>query len=292
MTLEGSKFDETRGLNSLLNHGGGEAVAKNIEGVASQLEIERIEVNPFQPRKSFDAKEISDLAASIKRDGVIQPLIVKPPGASGGRYVLIAGERRLRAAKEAGLSKVPVIFRREEMGANDMLRIALIENIQRSDLNVIEEAMAYESLMREHGLTQDQCANEVGKDRATVANSTRLLSLPTEVKSDLINKRLSMGHGRALLSLEAKPDILKARQIVLQKKLNVRQTEKLVKDFKKTDQQPTNQPNPDLEYLAENLRSFFRTKVRLLGNAQKGRIEISYFSPSELERLIQLMNDR
>lgn len=249
-----------------------------------------IEVNPHQPRRIFKEEELRALAASIKVDGVIQPITVTA-SSSPGRYMLIAGERRLRASRMAGLEKIPAIVR-GVMTDQEQLRVALIENIQRQDLNVVEEAEAYHSLIEDFGLTQEQCAEKVGKERSTVANILRILLLPKEVRDDLVENRLTMGHGRALLSLEDRKMILRARDIIIKKGLNVRQAEQLVKSYKSNQNTLAGGPtsdSADLEYLAEALRSALKTKVKISGTGGKGRIEIAYFSASELERLLSLL---
>lgn len=256
---------------------------------------ELIDPNPDQPRKVFQQNELVELSQSIRQDGVLQPLVVVQSGHSPGRYTLIAGERRLRASKLAGLTKVPVIVK--EMSREDRLRIALIENIQRSNLNVIEEAKAYEALIKEHGLTQEQCAEKVGKDRATVANALRLLGLPELVRQDLMAGRLSMGHARALVSLDREATVLQARDLVLRKELSVRKTEQLCRSLKKKGGQQDREvddlhQDPDMEYIAENLRTYLRTKVKISGASQRGKIEISYFSVAELERVLGLINKK
>jgi ParB family chromosome partitioning protein len=258
-----------------------------------ELAQEQIDVNPHQPRMHFKDSEIVALAASIKVDGIIQPLTVMK-GPVPGKYVLIAGERRLRASKLAGLDKVPVIVR-EPMTDQEQLRVALIENIQRQDLNIVEEAEAYQSLIEDFGLTQEQCAEKVGKERSTVANTLRILQLPKEVREDLVEGRLSMGHGRALLSIEDRKLILRARDIIIKKGLNVRQTEQLVKNYKNQSQSPggkTSKDQADLGYLADSLRSTLMTKVNISGTAARGRIEISFFSSAELERLLAILGHK
>ena len=227
------------------------------------IEPSKIIANPNQPRKHFEASELKSLALSIKQDGILQPLVVS---IDGDNYSLIAGERRLRAAKIAGLKTVPVIIK--EGTPEELLRLALIENIQRSDLSIIEEARAYESLIKEFGLTQEACARKVGKDRSTVANALRILMLPLEVQGDLANKKLSMGHGRALLSLDNKTKILEVRDIIEKKALSVRQTEQLCKQYKESNKSRSkeNKVNNDLQYIADNLRSHLRTKVKLAGS--------------------------
>lgn len=254
------------------------------------LPIEHIEPNPHQPRRFFDEKKLLELAQSLKLDGILQPLIVTPLEEDPSRYMIVAGERRYRAAKLAGIKDIPVIVKSGVQ--SDVLRLALIENIQRADLNIIEEAQAYEALVRDYGLTQEQCADRVGKDRSTVANALRVLALPKEIQDDLVEERLTMGHGRAILALEDKKTMLRVRDLVIKKGLNVRQTEQLVKNYKSgavanVNKLPKNKA--DLDYLAESLRSHLKTKVRLSGNGHKGKIEISYFSAAELERLIAII---
>ncbi|MEZ4742870.1 MAG: ParB/RepB/Spo0J family partition protein [Bdellovibrionota bacterium] len=268
----------------------GMGVDKRIFSIDPQL----IDPNPQQPRRFFHDKDLQELCDSIKVDGVLQPLIVSKEDTES-RYTLIAGERRLRASKMAGLKKVPVIIKNG--ASDDLLRLALIENIQRADLNVIEEAYAYQSLIADYGLTQEQCAQRLGKERSSIANAIRLLLLPKEVQDDVIESRLTMGHGRALLSLEDKKQILRVRDIILKKNLSVRQTEKLCKTVKSDGDtalqgSESNVPNPDLEYIADKLRSRFRTKVKLSGTGSRGKIEISYFSVAELERILGIISKK
>jgi ParB family chromosome partitioning protein len=269
--------------------------AETVEGEKQKFSVveistEAIEVNPHQPRRIFKDQELQSLAASIRVDGVIQPVTVTA-GSGPGRYTLIAGERRLRASRLAGLDKIPAIIR-EPMTDQEQLRVALIENIQRQDLNVLEEAEAYHSLIEDFGLTQEQCAEKVGKDRSTVANILRILQLPKEVRDDLVENRLTMGHGRALLALEDRKLILRARDIIIKKGLNVRQAEQLVKSYKSPASPSSGRLGKDvadLEYLAEALRATLKTKVKISGTGGKGKIEVSYFSASELERLLGML---
>lgn len=261
-----------------------------LEAEVVRLEINRIDPNPHQPRKIFDESALKDLASSLKVDGLLQPIVVTK-GDVDGRYTIVAGERRFRASKYAGFTTIPAIVK--EGASEEMLRLALIENIQRADLNVIEEAEAYASLIKDFGLTQEQCADRVGKDRTTVTNALRLLSLPREIQDDILDGRLSMGHGRCLLSLEEKKYMLRARDIVIKKGLSVRQTEQLCKSFKSEKTQQAAEEHitedADLNYVTEGLRAFLHTKVKVAGNAQRGRIEISYFSAAELERILKLI---
>lgn len=293
-----------KGLQSLLGgvdtewmnkKGAGDVSPGEGEANLRHVSPDLIDPNPDQPRTVFQQSELLELSQSIRQDGILQPLVVVKSGHSPGRYTLIAGERRLRASKLAGLQKVPVLVR--EMNREDRLRIALIENIQRSNLNIIEEAKAYELLIKEHGLTQEQCAEKVGKDRATVANALRLLGLPELVRQDLMTGRLSMGHARALASLDREAVVLQARDLVLRKELSVRKTEQLCRSLKKKDGHQERgveelHQDPDMEYIAENLRTYLRTKVKISGASQRGKIEISYFSVAELERVLSLINKK
>ncbi len=290
-----------KGLNSLLGlseteSGGAMASRTNSspsdrssgQGVIVELDINKISPNPKQPRKVFDEEDLQSLAKSLKQDGLVQPVLVTK--AASGDYNLIAGERRWRASKMAGLTKIPALVK--DANPDEMLRIAIVENVQRSNLNVIEEAEAYQSLIQEFGLTQEQCADQVGKDRVTVANLLRILQLPEDVQADLVAGRLSMGHGRALLSLQDPELIQQVRDLVLKNSLSVRQTETLVKRVKKhgwPEQQSSEVKNHDLDYIADSLRSHLRTKVMLKGSGSRGRIEISYFSAGELERIMRLI---
>ena len=288
-----------KGLNSLLGLGPeatddlGESSATagaTKANMVLKVKVDEIEPNPHQPRKFMEKDALASLAKSVIEDGILQPLIVAR-AERPGRYTLVAGERRWRAAQIAGLEEVPVIVK--DIASDDMLRIALIENVQRADLNIIEEAEAYAALINDYGLTQDQCAKRIGKDRSTITNILRLLTLPQEIQGDMSAERLTMGHGRALLSLEDKKHILRVRDIVVKKGLNVRQTEQLCKRLKSggpEKAQGSLQGTADLDYLAESLRSHLRTKVKLMGSGTRGKIEISYFSVAELERIIGIIS--
>jgi len=263
----------------------------NIEAEVVRLKIAYVDANPNQPRKIFDNEKLQELSNSIRQDGLLQPIIVGK-SEKEGRYIIIAGERRWRASKIAGLEVIPAIVR--ENVDDDLLRLALIENIQRSDLNVIEEAEAYASLIRDYGLTQEMCASRVGKERSTVANALRLLQLPRLLQDDIMESRMSMGHGKAILSLEDEKLMRRARDMVLKKALSVRQTEQLCKSFKdgkeaSKSESTENEDTADLNYVAESLRGYLHTKVKVSGNAERGKIEISYFSPAEMERIMKQM---
>ena len=245
--------------------------------------LDKLEPGPYQPRLNFDDQQLQEMATSIKRDGVLQPIILTRKDEC---YSIVAGERRVRAARIAGLKSVPAIIK--DLSAADMLRVALIENVQRSDLNAIEEASAYQVLINDFGLTQEQCANQIGKDRSSISNALRLLALPLEIKTDLQQRRLSMGHCRALLSLPSSALMLEARQLIFKKNLSVRQTELLCRSMSSNNKKNTSNV-AELDHLAEGLRTHLQTRVRVSGSGSKGRIEISYFSAAELDRILNLM---
>lgn len=250
--------------------------------------IEELRPHDQQPRKSFDDAKMNELVASVREKGIIQPLVVRR---LEDHYQIIAGERRWRAAQKASLHEVPVVI--QDVSEDMAYEMAIIENIQREDLNAIEEAEAYRQLIVRFELTQEEAAKRVGKDRSSVANSMRLLRLPTIVQSDVVNGALSMGHARALLSLEDAQDILEAREQLLLKKLSVRETESLVRKIKNFTHQPKKsdkpQPDPELQYLAEELQRSLGTHVSIHSKKKGGKIEISYFSAEDLDRLLELL---
>lgn len=254
-----------------------------------------IDADSTQPRKSFDSAELASLAETIKNYGVLQPLLVEK---KGERYVIVAGERRYRAAKLAGLTSVPV--RVDTYTPQKRMEISLIENIQRSDLNPIEEAKAYQSLVENFGLRQEDVAQRVAKNRATITNSMRLLKLDERVQSMLIEGTLSGGHARALLALADKEQQAEVAGRITEKGLSVRETEKLVKKLLEDAEKPENSEEPDKEPedrftifyrdLEEQLKSIMGTKVQIRRKDQnKGKIEIDYYSPEELERITELL---
>ncbi len=262
-----------------------QAPASGAETGLREIPIADIEPNPDQPRQVFDQEALKELADSIAVQGVLQPLLVSAK--EDGGYHLIAGERRWQAARLAGLKSVPCLIK--EVAPAERLALALIENIQRKDLNPLEEASAYARLTDDYGLTHEQVARAVGRDRATVSNFIRLLKLPQAVQGDLVEGRLTMGHARALLSLvEHQPTLLAARAKVLHKRLNVRQTEKLVERMKKPAS--ARKPPPaqvQLKAEAEALRRRLGTKVSITKRGGKGRIVIEFFSDEELNRLLE-----
>jgi len=265
-----------RGLEALL------PVGREEPGIL-EVPLAKIRPSPFQPRKRFDDAKLDELAASIRTRGVLSPVIVRqtPDG-----YELVAGERRVRAAERAGLDRVPAVVR--EMSNAEMLEVALIENLQREDLNPVEEAEVYRRLVEEFNLTQEEIASRVGKDRASVANTLRLLKLPPRIREDLIGGRLSAGHGRALLALEGRDLLLKAREAILRRSLSVRATELLVKRLKAAPaDRARRRQGGALAAAEEQLRRALATKVRIVRQGRRGRIEVEFYSEEDLERLIE-----
>jgi len=267
--------------------------AGNAGGVR-HLGIDTIERSPFQPRAEFDPEQLHELADSIKQRGVIQPLLVRPLSGAGDtrRYELIAGERRWRAAREAGLTTIPVIVR--EASDEEALEIALIENLQREDLNAIEEARAYDQLATQFKLTQEQIAEKVGRSRAAVANSTRLLGLPTEVQSWVADDRLSVGHAKAILGLPSPTEQRLVAERVLKRSLTVRETEQLVEQLKgegKVRSRVLTATVKSAHVLAieERLQQKFGTHVNVHHGKKKGRIEIEYYGNDDLARLLDIL---
>ena len=256
------------------------------------VKISLIEPNRDQPRKDFNEEELQELAESIKNYGVLQPLLVQKKGTS---YELIAGERRWRAAKLAGLKEVPVVLR--EYSKQQAMEIALIENVQRADLNPIEEAQAYQQLVKEFHLTQEEIAARVSKNRATITNAMRLLKLDEEIQNLLIKGAISSGHARAILSLEDKQLQKKAAKEVLDRRLSVRETEKLVKRLARASAEKSerNEKKDDalaliFQDLEERMKTIMGTKVSIHNkDRNKGRIEIEYYSEAELERIVEMI---
>ncbi|MHC1697090.1 MAG: ParB/RepB/Spo0J family partition protein [Geobacteraceae bacterium] len=271
-----------RGMAALL-----EVVAD--EGKASgyfSCPIEEIKPNSEQPRKRFSIEKLEELAASIREKGIIQPLVVRK---MREHYELVAGERRWRAAQKAGLREVPVVI--QDISDDAALEIALIENIQREDLNVIEQAEAFHSLIEKFHLSQEEMARRVGKDRSTVANSLRLLKLPATIKNDILEERLSMGHARAILSLETSELMEQARQDILAKHLSVRETESLVKRLKtKRAVKPKAPPAPEITAVVDSLKRRFMTKVAIRQSGKGGKVEICFSSLDELTRIIDILS--
>lgn len=255
-----------------------------------KIRLSRIEPNRDQPRKDFDEEQLNELAESIRQYGILQPLLVQK---KGDMYEIIAGERRWRAAKLAGLKEVPVVVR--EYSEQQAVEIALIENVQREDLNPIEEALAYQRLMQEFHLKQEEIAERVSKNRSTITNSMRLLNLNPEVQQMLVNNEITSGHARALLSIDNQEAQVKLAKQIVKEQMSVRQVEKAVKLLEKTPREKKKkQTDEALELIFRNLedrmKTVMGTKVNISRkDKNKGRIEIEYYSESELERIVELI---
>jgi ParB family chromosome partitioning protein len=274
-----------RGLDSLLPD------IEHIESVPKeyfQCDIERIRPNRYQPRMRFSEDELEGMARSIKEKGIIQPLLVRK---DDNGFELVTGERRLRAAKKAGLSQVPVIVR--TIADTDLLEMSIVENIQREDLNPMEEAEAYYQLIAKFNLTQDQAAARVGKSRSAVANFLRLRQLPEQIKTAIMDGTLSMGHARALLGASNSAQQNAAWRAVVSKGLSVRETERLINRLKAKKKKPkdssTGSEQRYLLSLADDLSRRFGTKVQIKRHGKKGKVEITFFNNEDLDRVLRLL---
>lgn len=272
-----------RGLSALIP----DTAAPVVAGRSLEIDTDLLRPNKFQPRTQMDDERIEDLARSIRANGIIQPIVVRRVD---NQYEIIAGERRWRAAQRAGLMKVPVVVR--DVPDDRLLAVALIENIQREDLNPIEEAHAYRRLADEFHLTQEQIADAVGKDRSSIANYVRLLRLPQEVRANLASNVLSMGHARALLALTDESAQLRVARDIVARGLSVRETEALVR---KTVSPPPANPEPPADVhtraAEEKLRLSLGTRVRIARRGKGGRIEIDFGNEDELQRLYELLTE-
>lgn len=276
-----------RGLASLIPSVTNEDItALNSKKSFFHCNIEKVVPNTYQPRKIFNKESMEELAESIKVHGIIQPLVVRQ---RDGHYEIVAGERRWRAALRAGLKEIPVVVKDLE-GDAPSLELAVVENIQREDLNCIEEAIAYQQLMDEFQLSQEDIAKRVGKGRATVANTLRLLKLPAVIREDVTSGKLTMGHARALLALESTEDQIKLREVVIKRKLSVRDTERRVNEIlHSTSEEQTaqgeKQVDPNFLALEDDLRRKYETNVKITGNESKGVIQFHYQSREALMQL-------
>jgi ParB family chromosome partitioning protein len=278
------KFGLGKGLGALIPE------EEIIEDSASVLKISinLIKANKEQPRKSFDPEKISELAQSIKEHGVIQPIILNK---EDNTYVVVAGERRFRAAKSIGLTEIPAIIM--DIDSKEVLEVSLIENIQREDLNPIEEAIAYKKLLIDFNLTQEEISKKVSKSRTAIANCMRLLNLDERVQDYLIDGVISEGHGRAILGLNDKELQYKIAQMIIDDSLNVRQTERLVKNFESEKKEKIVEKQNNIYYkdIMNKLENRFGTKVMINSkNKNKGKIEIEYYSEEDFERILELFN--
>jgi ParB family chromosome partitioning protein len=278
-----------RGLSALISSAA-EIKPEPVAGANGlRVAIDRIVPSPFQPRRSFDDAKIDELAASIRNQGIIQPLVVRR---REDGYELIAGERRWRAAMRAGLTDVPVVVR--EASDHEALQLALVENLQREDLNPIEEASGYRRLQEEFSWSQEEMAEKVGKSRPAIANALRLLSLPKDVQQEIASGKLPAGQARALLGLATEAQMTATCREVIARGLSTRETEKLVRALVLGRRRRRAVPliDPDLRNLVENMQRALGTRVRLLPKARssKGKIEIEYYSATDLERIIQTIN--
>ena len=270
-------FGLGKGLEALIPRGA--------EAPPAQVPIDRVRRNPHQPRVAFNEEELAELAASIAAHGVIQPIVVR--GSADGGYELVAGERRLRAARMAGLQQIPAVVRDSE--ANELLELALVENVQRADLNPIEEASAYRELISEFGLTHEAVAARVGKSRVAISNALRLLDLAPETRQAIVDGRISEGHGRALAALTIAELQRAVLQVVLERHLSVRQTEELVRRKRENPVTRRRPLSEDLADLEAQLRGILATKVGIVRTRKGGRLVIDFYSDEELDRLYAII---
>jgi ParB family chromosome partitioning protein len=270
-----------------LGKGLGALIRENEQDVTStvtELKITELEANQNQPRRFFEDQALQELSGSIKEHGVVQPIIVRKLDDS---YQIVAGERRWRAARLAGLKTVPVVVK--DYSNVQVMEIALIENLQRQDLNSIEEALAYKSLIEEHDMTQEDISEKIGKSRSAIANTLRLLNLPEEIRSMVVHGKITAGHARALLAIEDRKKQMEIAQKIIDQQLNVRDIEKLVMQKDKTEEKKENKKDVEIIELEEQLKRTFATKVNIVHKKDKGKIEIEYYSNDDLERILELL---
>ena len=271
-------FGLGRGLDAL--------IPRATEAPGAQVPIDAVRPNPHQPRNAFDPEELAELAASIATHGVLQPIVVR--GTADGGYELVAGERRLRAARMAGMTQIPAVIR--DSSSNELLELALVENVQRADLNPIEEASAYRELIDGFGLTHEIVAQRVGKSRVAISNALRLLDLAPETREAIIGGRISEGHGRALAALTIGELQRAVLQVVLERQLSVRQTEELVRRKRDAGAAPRRRAlSEDLADLEAQLRGILATKVGIVRTRKGGRVVIDFYSDEELDRIYAII---
>jgi len=280
------KFTLGKGLSALIPEESGEDINPNNKITIS---INKIRSDDEQPRKLFDSEKIAELAESIKTHGIIQPLIIRKY--SEDQYIIVAGERRWRAAKMAGLKEIPVIIM--ELSDRDILEISLIENIQRQDLNPIEEALAYRKLLNDFEITQEELSKRIGKSRVAIANTIRLTNLDERVQQYIIDSIITEGHGRVLLSVADKQKQYELAQQVIDEKLSVRELERLIKRFNEEKEKviwSSDDLNPYYKEIRNQLQNYFGTKVNVSNKRNKGKIEIEYYSEEDLQRILDIIN--
>lgn len=282
------KFTLGKGLSALIP----EEVEDNVEENSKMLiSLNKIKSDEEQPRKLFDSEKIAELAESIKAHGIIQPLILRKH--MEDQYIIVAGERRWRAAKMAGLKEVPAVIM--ELTDRDILEVSLIENIQRQDLNPIEEAIAYRKLLNDFNITQEELSKRIGKSRVAIANTIRLTNLDDRVQQYIIESIITEGHGRTLLAISDKQKQYELAQQVIDEKLSVRELERLIKRLSEEDEKEkviwsSNSLNPYYKEITNQLQNYFGTKVNISNKKNKGKIEIEYYSEEDLQRILDIMN--
>ncbi|MDO5039266.1 ParB/RepB/Spo0J family partition protein [Clostridium sp.] len=282
------KFGLGKGLGALIpDEVESKSKEKEKKNSSTLIPLNKIVNNADQPRKFFDSDNIAELAESIKNHGIIQPLILKKDGT---KYTIIAGERRWRASKILGIKEVPAIVM--DLSEKEILEVSLIENIQRQDLNPIEEALAYRKLIEDFKLTQQELSKKIGKSRVAISNTMRLINLDERVQQYLIESVISEGHGRALLSIENKDLQYEIAQRIIDENLSVREVEKLIKDLfkKKNEIKKEIEQNPYINDIQNRLQDYFGTKVNINSKNKKGKIEIEYYSDDDLNRILELLN--
>lgn len=268
-----------KGLGALIREN-----EQEIINTVSELKITELEANQNQPRRNFDDQNLQELADSIKQHGIVQPIIVRK---LENGYQIVAGERRWRAARLAGLKTVPVVVK--EYSNIQVMEIALIENLQRQDLNAIEEAIAYKSLIEEHDMTQESISERIGRSRSAIANTLRLLNLPSEIKEFVVQGKISAGHARALLAVTDKKKQIEMAQKIYEQQLNVRDIEKLVMQKDKKESSKEIKKTVEIIEIEDRLKKALATKVNIVHKKSKGKIEIEYYNNDDLERILELL---
>lgn len=295
------KFGLSRGMADILGENYVDVAPETAQAEKTEIDVNLIDANPWQPRTEFEDDKLEELSASIKANGIIQPLVLRR---NGERYQIIAGERRFRAAKKAGLTAVPAVIR--ELDDSKMLEVALIENIQRADLNPIEEAISYQRLIEECQVTQEEMANRVGKNRSTITNFLRLLKLPKEIQEGLRRREITMGHARALINIEDEATQIMLYQQTVEYGYSVRRVEELVREYNERGEDVQEEPTADAindenkkksslsnEYVAlkNQLSEKLGAKVKFQrAESGKGKITIPFASDADLERIISVLD--